>query len=77
VTIDDRTNTLLVQDTVDRLEDIRRLVRQLDVPVRQVLIESRIVIANSDFSRELGTRFGVSHVRRHGAERHHRHLAAA
>ena len=66
VTIDDRTNTLLVMDTVERLEDIRRLIRQLDVPVRQVLIESRIVIANSDFTRELGTRFGATHVRRHG-----------
>jgi type IV pilus assembly protein PilQ len=66
VTVDARTNTLLVQETSERLEDIRRMVRQLDIPVRQVLIESRIVVANNDFSRELGTRFGVSHVRRHG-----------
>lgn len=63
VSIDERTNTLLVQDTDDRLEDIRRLVRQLDIPVRQVLIESRIVIANSDFTKELGARFGTTHVR--------------
>lgn len=66
VSIDTRTNTLLVQDTDDRLADIRRLVRMLDIPVRQVLIESRIVIANSDFTRELGARFGVTHVRSNG-----------
>ncbi|MEX0899356.1 MAG: type IV pilus secretin PilQ [Gammaproteobacteria bacterium] len=66
VSIDERTNTLLVQDTDDRLEDIRRMVRLLDVPIRQVLIESRIVVANSDFTKELGARFGTTHVRRHG-----------
>ncbi|AUB81311.1 type IV pilus secretin PilQ [Candidatus Thiodictyon syntrophicum] len=60
VTIDVRTNTLLVQDTTAKLEDIRRLVGRLDVPVRQVMIESRIVIANNDFARDLGVRFGVS-----------------
>ncbi|MET0661460.1 MAG: type IV pilus secretin PilQ [Steroidobacteraceae bacterium] len=58
VTIDERTNTLLLQDTSDRLSDIRRLVSTLDIPVRQVLIEARIVIVNDDFSRELGVRFG-------------------
>ena len=60
VTIDERTNTLLVQDTADRLQDIRRLVSTLDIPIRQVLIESRIVIANDDFSRNLGVRFGAT-----------------
>ena len=59
-TIDDRTNTLLVQDTAEKLEDVRKLIALLDVPVRQVLIESRIVIANNDFSRDLGVRFGAS-----------------
>ncbi len=59
-TIDDRTNTLLVQDTAEKLAEIRKLVALLDVPVRQVLIESRIVIANNDFSRDLGVRFGLS-----------------
>jgi type IV pilus assembly protein PilQ len=58
VAIDERTNTLLLQDTADRLGDIRRLVSTLDIPVRQVLIEARIVIVNDDFSRELGVRFG-------------------
>ncbi len=62
VSIDERTNTLLVQDTPDRLADIRKLVATLDVPVRQVLIESRIVIVNDDFSRELGARFGTTMV---------------
>jgi type IV pilus assembly protein PilQ len=60
VTTDNRTNTLLVQDTEDKLSDIRALVTRLDVPVRQVLIESRIVIANDDFNKELGARFGVT-----------------
>ncbi len=60
VTVDTRTNTLLVQDTTAKLEDIRSIVSRLDVPVRQVMIESRIVIANNDFARDLGVRFGVS-----------------
>lgn len=62
VAIDERTNILLVQDTAERLQDIRRLVRTLDIPVRQVLIETRIVVVNDDFSRELGMRFGVTAV---------------
>ncbi|MCF7983344.1 MAG: type IV pilus secretin PilQ [Thiohalocapsa sp.] len=60
VTVDERTNTLLIQDTAAKLEDIRRLVGRLDVPVRQVMIESRIVIANNDFARDLGVRFGIT-----------------
>jgi type IV pilus assembly protein PilQ len=60
VAIDDRTNTLLVQDTAARLADVRRLVRTLDVPIRQVLIESRIVVVSDDFSRDLGVRFGAT-----------------
>ncbi len=60
VTTDERTNTLLIQDTAEKLEEIRRMVALLDIPVRQVLIESRIVIANNDFTRDLGIRFGAS-----------------
>jgi type IV pilus assembly protein PilQ len=60
VTIDARTNTLLVTDTADRIVDIQRLVAELDQAVDQVQIESRIVVANSDFSHELGVRFGVT-----------------
>lgn len=60
ISIDTRTNTLLIRDTEENLADIRRLVNRLDIPVRQVLIESRIVIANDNFNRELGTRLGYS-----------------
>ena len=60
VSIDTRTNTLLLQDTSERLADIRRLVSTLDIPVRQVQIQARIVIVNDDFSRELGVRFGAT-----------------
>ncbi len=60
VTVDERTNSLLLRDTVSHLRQIAELVEQLDIPVRQVLIESRIVIANNDFTDELGVRFGVS-----------------
>jgi type IV pilus assembly protein PilQ len=58
-TIDERTNTLFIQDTGGRLEEARRLVLQLDVPVRQVLIEARIVIADDKWGRQLGARFGT------------------
>ena len=61
VTVDKRTNTLLIQDTAEQLSDIRGVIQALDIPVRQVLIESRIVIANEDFSKDLGVRFGYSH----------------
>ncbi|MDH5175273.1 MAG: type IV pilus secretin PilQ [Gammaproteobacteria bacterium] len=66
ISIDDRTNTLLLQDTADRLADIRRLVQTLDIPVKQVLIEARIVIVSDDFSRELGVRFGGAFVGDYG-----------
>jgi type IV pilus assembly protein PilQ len=66
VAVDERTNTLLLQDTADKLADIRRLVGTLDIPVRQVLIEARIVIVNDDFTRELGVRAGVTGVRDNG-----------
>ncbi|MDX2607095.1 MAG: type IV pilus secretin PilQ [Woeseiaceae bacterium] len=58
--VDDRTNTLLIQDTAERLQDIRRMVTTLDVPIKQVLIESRIVVVSDDFSRDLGVRLGLT-----------------
>ena len=58
-TIDERTNTVFVQDSGGRLEEVRRLITQLDVPVRQVLIEARIVIADDKWGRQLGARFGT------------------
>jgi type IV pilus assembly protein PilQ len=66
VAVDERTNTLLLQDTADRLADIRRLVATLDIPIRQVLIEARIVIVNDDFTRELGVRAGYTGIQRNG-----------
>lgn len=60
ITIDARTNTLLIRDTDTSLANIRRLIQVLDIPVKQVLIESRIVIANDNFNRELGARLGYS-----------------
>jgi type IV pilus assembly protein PilQ len=68
VAIDERTNTLLLQDTSERLADIRRLVSTLDIPVRQVLIEARIVIVNDDYRRELGVRFGATAAFEHGGQ---------
>jgi type IV pilus assembly protein PilQ len=62
VTMDERTNTLLVTDTPDKIIQIQQLITDLDYAVRQVQIESRIVIANSDFAHELGVRFGVSYL---------------
>lgn len=60
VVVDQRTNSLLLRDTARNLADVRKLIEKLDIPVRQVLIESRIVIANNDFTKELGVRFGAS-----------------
>ena len=60
VSVDPRTNTLMITDTPDRIEAIQQLVLDLDKPVRQVQIESRIVIASSDFAHALGVRFGVT-----------------
>jgi type IV pilus assembly protein PilQ len=60
VTFDARTNQLIVKDTARNIERVRDLIRQLDKPVRQVLIESRIVIANNDFTRELGARLSLN-----------------
>jgi len=66
VGIDERTNTLLLQDTVDKIAAIRSLVATLDIPVRQVLIESRIVVVRDDFSRDLGIRWGATVVKENG-----------
>jgi type IV pilus assembly protein PilQ len=57
--VDTRTNQLFVQDTPSRLEEVRKLVSKIDVPVRQVMIEARIVEANDTFSKNLGGRLGV------------------
>jgi type IV pilus assembly protein PilQ len=67
LSVDERTNTLLVQDTPERLADIRRLVQTLDVPVKQVLIEARIVVVTDTFERDLGARFGVTSAQKNGS----------
>jgi type IV pilus assembly protein PilQ len=58
--VDARTNTLFVQDTPSRLEEVRRLLAKIDVAVRQVMIEARIVEANETFSRNIGSRIGYN-----------------
>ncbi len=57
--VDPRTNILFVQDTAARLEEVRKILRLLDTPIRQVQIEARIVIATDSFSNQLGVRLGV------------------
>jgi type IV pilus assembly protein PilQ len=58
VIVDERTNAIILTDTADRLEEFRKVIAQLDVPVRQVLIESRIVTASTNYDQELGIRWG-------------------
>src|SRR5262249_1013747 len=62
VMVDPRTNQMFVQDTTSRLEEGRRLLQRIDVPVPQVLIEARIVEADDRFSQNLGARFGFARV---------------
>ena len=59
VAVDERTNTLIVQDTAAKLQEVRDLMQVLDVPVRQVMIEARIVTAESSFSERIGVRWGA------------------
>ncbi|HYA39318.1 MAG TPA: type IV pilus secretin PilQ [Candidatus Methylomirabilis sp.] len=61
VTVDKRTNSLLIQDTPGKIRELRKLIAQLDQPVRQVMIESRLVEATDNFSKSLGSRFGVKY----------------
>jgi type IV pilus assembly protein PilQ len=57
--VDARTNTLIVRETAKRLDEAKKLIRRLDVPVRQVMIEVRIATASTQFAKQLGVRFGV------------------
>ena len=63
VIVDERTNSIILTDTADRLEEFRRVIGQLDIPVRQVLIEARIVSANTTFSEEMGITWGGGGIR--------------
>jgi len=67
VAVDERTNTLLLSDTSESIVGVRKLVATLDIPVKQVLIESRLVIVNDDFERDLGVRAGLTGTRGNGA----------
>ena len=59
VTVDNRTNTLIIKDVADSIENIHRLIGKIDIPVRQVMIEARIVSASDSFSKEIGVSWGI------------------
>jgi len=59
VTVDERTNTLIIKDVADSIENIHKLISKIDIPVRQVMIEARIVSATDSFSKEIGVRWGI------------------
>ena len=58
--VDERTNTIIVTDTPEKIAEFRRLIAHIDIPIKQVLIEARIVIANTDFKKELGVIWGLA-----------------
>ena len=66
VIVDKRTNSLLITETAQKLQEMRRMIKLLDVPIRQVLVEARIVIANSNFDEQLGVEWGVGGFRQSG-----------
>mgnify|MGYP000148796216 CR=1 FL=1 len=61
--VDERTNTVILTDTEDKILEFKRLIDEIDIPIRQVLIEARIVIANTDFRKEIGARMGIQGAR--------------
>jgi type IV pilus assembly protein PilQ len=67
--VDQRTNTVFVQDTPRHLENVRRIIEKTDIPVKQVMIESRLVIADEGFSKALGARFGINQLGTGGKNR--------
>ncbi len=66
VQVDERTNTLIAHDTEPRLEKLAELLTELDLPASQVLIETRVVVANQNYSRNLGLRWGITAANRRG-----------
>ncbi len=66
VIVDPRTNSIIVTDTAAKLSEIRDLVELVDIPIRQVMIEARIVIAQSDLEKELGIEWGGGYIEEHG-----------
>lgn len=69
IQVDERTNSLIAHDTPQRLEKLAQLLAGLDLPARQVLIESRVVVANRNYGRNLGLRWGVTAADRRGEGR--------
>ncbi|MEZ0149621.1 MAG: type IV pilus secretin PilQ [Candidatus Reddybacter sp.] len=61
--VDERTNTIILTDVQDKIDEFYRLVKVIDIPVRQVEIEARIIIASTDFRKEVGVRWGIAGVR--------------
>ncbi len=59
VSTDSRTNTLIINDTAKKIDEIREMVTRLDVPVRQVMIEARVVLANTSTDKEMGVSWGI------------------
>ncbi len=59
-TVDARTNTIIVKDTSRQLKEVREMIKILDIPIRQVMIEARVVIADNNFAQEIGVKFGVA-----------------
>ncbi len=57
--VDTRTNSIILTDTEEKISAFRKLIKQIDIPIRQVMIEARIVVANTDFTKELGVNWGV------------------
>ncbi len=66
VTVDVRTNSILIQDTASKINEVKAVIARLDIPVRQVQIETRIVEANDDFSKNIGARLGFTRVTQQG-----------
>lgn len=66
--VDERTNTVILTDTEDKISEFMRLIEKIDIPIRQVLIEARIVIANTDFKKEIGTKIGFAGIRNSGSD---------
>lgn len=64
--VDERTNTIVLTDVQEKIEEFRRLVKELDIPIRQVEIDARIIVATTDFRKEIGMRWGIAGLRDRG-----------
>lgn len=69
VVVDERTNALLITDTADKIEEFRRLIANIDVPLRQVMVEARIVVATDNFDEQIGVRWGGGAADQGGGDR--------